>query len=171
MFLLCLVNLGESRLKRPRHHMKEYVQENGWLGCHETHDPYTENLVINRVDGNKETRTVYTADLSSLYGLVAAKYPLLLEITDYFMEHSEPFYNSKITSTLGHVTLEIQAAQKGEGFCDYTAQIKTVHIKKCYGKETHRRETFENRFITEGERKTILNAIKDKIGILPNPKF
>ena len=100
------------------------------------------------------------------------------------MEHSEPFYNSKITSTLGHVTLEIQAAhiykegnqycvvfEKGEGFCDYTAQIKTVHIKKCYGKETHRRETFENRSITEGERKTILNAIKDKIGILPNLKF
>ncbi|EAY08986.1 hypothetical protein TVAG_486330 [Trichomonas vaginalis G3] len=176
MFLLCLVNLGESRLRRPRHHMREHIQANSWFGCHETKNTYAEKLVINRVDGDKDTDTVYTTDISSLRDLVATKYPLLLPNFEYY-DGSAPYHEVKYSSNTGHFVIEIQKVtpyregnqyrvvfEKGQGSCDYTAQTKTVYTKKCYGKKMNQRETFENRALSSEEFQYLLTAIQNKIG-------
>ncbi|EAY18416.1 hypothetical protein TVAG_046200 [Trichomonas vaginalis G3] len=128
-----------------RHHRREHIPEANFKfkpKCWEERTPYTEPLRIDRVDGNKETRTVYTPDLNSLNGLIAAKYPLI-DLNQ--LKASNCAENSHQDIVGKRMNLRIQAAvatkegnqykvvfQSGEGFADFAAQIKTVLHKRCW---------------------------------------
>lgn len=171
MFFLCLLSLGESKIRYPhRHSHRDHYVSNGAQIQRKTTD-----LPMN-ITGVKTDKTegVYTVkDLKSLQKIVQSAYPLLvnetlseaMEKTKYKVDRKQTSFNVEFEIIkVAKEGKELKAVfNKGHVDVGYLAMTEKKEIKRFGTRIFHTRTEHVPRPLTDHEVKIIFDIVKEKI--------